>query len=309
MRVENTRVLFFGTPLFASTVLETLYTFGFDVCGVITQPTKKSGRGSLPKPSQVMETANKYKLLVFRPSSNSEIFNIAKQVNPDIIVVAAYGRIIPKEILEVPEYGALNIHGSLLPKYRGPSPIPTAILNGDKESGITIMRMTERLDSGPIVSKVKVHVDPNETTTTLYQKLAEAGANEIVQIIPRFMHNELKITPQNDDNATYCTMIRKEDGLINWHRSAVDIEREIRAFIPWPNAYTLWNDKILKILEGQVVKKVLEPGYVVALNKSLVIGCGKDSINITKLQIEGRNEMIVTDFLNGYKNIDGVNLS
>ena len=309
MRVENIRVLFFGTPLFASKILESLCTFGYNVCGVITQPTKKSGRGALPKPSLVMETASKYSLLVYQPFSNDELFNIVQQIKPDIIVVAAYGRLIPGDVLAIPPYGSLNVHGSLLPKYRGSSPIPAAILNGDKETGITIMRMEEGLDAGPIVSKVKVRLDFTETTTTLYNKLADVGASEIIQVIPPYIAGKINIVPQNENKATYCTIIKKEDGLINWHRSALDIERQIRAFTPWPNAYTQWNGKLLKILEGQVVKKVLEPGNVVALDKSLLIGCGQDSLDVSRLQIEAKKEMSVIDFINGYKIIDEVNLS
>jgi methionyl-tRNA formyltransferase len=309
MEIENIRVLFFGTPLFASRVLEVIYKSGFNICGVITQTTKRAGRGNLSIPSQVKELADKYHLLVYQPVSLNEMITIAKHLNPDIIIVAAYGKLLPPDVVNLPKFGSLNVHGSLLPKYRGASPIPATILNGDHETGTTVMKMTEKLDAGPIISQAKIKIEASDTTESLYQKLAEVGAEEIVRVIPLYISGDIHLHEQNHNQATYCSIIKKGDGLINWHRSAIDIERTTRAFIPWPHAYTNWHGKILKILEAKVVKKILEPGYVIALDKTFYIGCGKDSLEIIKLQLEGKNEMTSKDFLNGYRDLDGTTLS
>lgn len=231
MRAEDTRILFVGTPSFASKILINLYQFGFNIAGVITNPPKRSGRGQIENTSDVMKVAQKFSLLVFQPSSKDEFEHIAKEINPDLIVVAAFGEILPDSFLHVAKYGALNVHGSLLPKYRGSSPIPSAILNGDKITGITIIKMTNRVDAGPIISQSKVFIEPKETTASLYEKLAVIGAEELSRVIPLYIEGNLKEKPQDENHATYCDMIKKEFGLIDWRRSALDIEND-QGFYP-----------------------------------------------------------------------------
>jgi methionyl-tRNA formyltransferase len=302
------RILFFGTPQFGAQTLEALYTYGFNVAGVITQPDRGSGRGNVLIPSAVKKTAAKYKILLFQPSSKDELLGIVKQINPEISVISAFGNIIPKDILDYPTFGSLNIHGSLLPKYRGPSPIATAILNGDSTTGVTIIKMTERMDEGPIVSQVKIPVDPDETTESLYQKLAQIGGDEICRVLPLYINGQVTLRDQVEAEATYCSLIKKEDGRINWSRRAGDIERTVRAFIPWPNAFAFWGDKMIKILDAKVAEKALDPGFVVALSRSFLIGCGQDSLEVTRVQLEGKDPMEVKEFLNGNRGIDGATL-
>lgn len=309
MTADKPRILFFGTPAFGAKVLESLYSFGFNVSGIVTQPTKKGGRGNLLSSSKVKETADKYGLLLYQPSTKNEITSITDHIKPDLIITAAYGQILPPDTLNIPKYGALNVHGSLLPRYRGASPVAATILNGDKETGITIMKMSDNLDAGPIVSQVKIKINPKETTESLYEKLTEAGAEELIRAIPLYVNGDLRPHEQDHNKATYCSVIKKKDGQIDWNRSAVDIERTIRAFIPWPHAFTNWNSRLLKILEADVVEKALEPGYVIALEKSFLVGCGINSLEVTKIQLEGKKETSVADFLNGYRDIDGSTLT
>ncbi len=305
---ENLRILFFGTPAFGAKVLEALFSYQFDIVGVITQPAKRSGRGNVIASSKVKETADKRNLLVYQPTSQNEILNITKDLNPDLIVTAAYGKIISADILNVPKFSAINVHASLLPRYRGASPVAAAILNGDTTTGVSIIKMTDQVDAGPVISKVEIKLNETETTEVLYTKLAELGADEVVRIIPLYVGGQLRPKEQEGNKATYCSVIKKGDGLIDWERKAIDIERTIRAFIPWPNAYTYIDGKFLKILEAKVVEKVLEPGNVVVLPESFLVGCGTDSLEIKKLQLEGRNVVTAKEFILGYRDLDGKTL-
>jgi len=281
---------------------------GFNIAAVITQPDRTGGRGKRMTSSEVKIVAEKYNILVFQPTANNELAGIIKQINPDLAVVAAYGNLLPEEILSVPKYGSLNIHASLLPKYRGPSPIATAILNGDAETGITVIKMTGKMDAGPIVSQVRVKIDGEETTESLYQKLAVVSGEEISRVLPIYLGGEIQLRDQDDNKATYCKLIKKDDGRIDWHRRAGEVERAIRAFTPWPNAYTYWNDKMLKILDANVTEKALDPGFVVTIGKSLLVGCGQDALEITRLQLQDRNPMSAEEFLNGNRDFDGATL-
>lgn len=308
MKTRNLKVLFFGTPAFGATILEALCTYNFNVVGVMTQITRQKAPGSIPLPSEVRKVADKHKLLVFQPATDDEIIKTTKHINPDIVIIAAYGKIIPLEVLETPSFGALNVHGSLLPKYRGASPIPAAILNGDKETGITIMKVTKGMDEGPIISQAKIPIKENDTTETLYQKLASIGADELIRVLPLYVDGLLKAKDQNHKQATYCSVIKKENGNIDWLKPAKFIERMTRAYVPWPKTYTYWEDKTLIVTQAKAVTKVLEPGYVLVVDKKLIVGCGKDSLEIYKLQPEGKNELSAAEFINGYKDIDGVTL-
>jgi methionyl-tRNA formyltransferase len=308
MSNEKSRILFYGTPYFAAKTLETMYTYGLNIAAVITQPDRSSGRGNLVAASAVKKTADRYHILTFQPTSKDELVGTIKQIKPDIAVVAAFGNILPEDVLGMPKFGSLNIHGSLLPKYRGPSPIATAILNGDAETGITIIRMTGKMDAGPIVSQAKIRIAANETTESLYVKLAQLSGEEISRVLPLYLNGEIAIRDQDDSKASYCSLIKKEDGRIDWSRRAGDIERTVRAFIPWPNAYSFWNDRMIKILEAKVSEKALDPGYVVAVGKNLLIGCGEDALEVVKLQMQDRNAMSAEEFLNGNRDIDGATL-
>lgn len=309
MSNEKARVLFYGTPYFAARTLEMMFAYGLNIAGVITQPDRSAGRGKRLSPSAVKELADKYNLLVFQPASNDELIGIIKQINPDIAVVCAYGNILSEEVLNLPQYGSLNIHGSLLPKYRGPSPIASAIMNGDAETGITIIKMIQKMDAGPIVNQSRIKIARDETTASLYLKLAQLSGEEICRTLPLYLAGEIPVRDQDDAHASYCSLIKKEDGRIDWQRKAGEIERTVRAFIPWPNAYTFWQGKMIKILSARVVEKALDPGYVVVVGKNMFVGCGQDAIEILKLQMQDREVITTEDFLNGNRQIDGAILT
>lgn len=322
-------ILFMGTPQFAATALQGLITAGFNVTGVITRPDTSKGRSSSKTFSEGKIVANEHKIPVFQPENKSELVEVVKKLNPNLIVVAAYGMIVPKEVLDTPKYGALNIHGSLLPKYRGASPIAEAILNGDKETGITIMKMSLGMDEGDIISAYKVpiiqhHSELSEgsrdssvpqndkvvcdTTATLAEKMAELGAKAIIETIPDWISGKLKAIPQDNSLATYCRKITKEDGHIDWTKPAEQIERMVRAYQPWPTAYTFVDGIRVKILEARLCEKdceVANPGVgVLHLGTGhICVRTGKDVLKITLLQPEGKKPMSATDYINGNKQL------
>lgn len=301
-------ILFMGTPQFAATALQGLITAGFNVTGVITRPDTSKGRSSSKTFSEGKIVANEHKIPVFQPENKSELVEVVKKLNPNLIVVAAYGMIVPKEVLDTPKYGALNIHGSLLPKYRGASPIAEAILNGDKETGITIMKMSLGMDEGPIITNYKLLITKEDTTETLTEKMAELGAKAIIETIPDWISGKLKAIPQDNSLATYCRKITKEDGHIDWTKPAEQIERMVRAYQPWPTAYTFVDGIRVKILEARLCEKdceVANPGVgVLHLGTGhICVRTGKDVLKITLLQPEGKKPMSATDYINGNKQL------
>jgi methionyl-tRNA formyltransferase len=307
-------ILFMGTPEFAATALRKLVESGFNVIGVVTRPDTHKGRGGHKGFSEVKTAALKLKLPFFQPENKTELTKIVQNSNPELVVVAAYGMIVPKEVLEIPKYGALNIHGSLLPAYRGASPITEAILNGDDKTGITIMKMTVGMDEGPIIKKVKVKIKNNHTTETLTEEMAELGANAIVETIPGWISGELKGTPQNDTKATYCKKIVKEDGHIDWHKPAEQVERMVRAYTPWPTAYTFVEEQRIKIISSRHCEEkcdaaISDIGILHFESGHIYVGTGDGTLEILELQPEGKKPMSARDFINGNKGLDGTKLS
>ncbi len=303
------KYIFFGTPEFAAVVLEKLINAGYLPSAVVCNPDEPAGRKNILSSPPVKILAVKNGIPVFQPEKPDEKFaEEIKKYPADLFIVAAYGKIIPKEILDIPRLGALNIHGSLLPKYRGASPIQAAILNGDKKTGATIMKIDEKMDHGPIISQAEIDMDRSDNFETLSEKIAETGAKLLIKIIPDYLAGKIKPVAQRDSNATYTKIIKKEDGKINWEKSAKEIERMTRAFYPWPSAWTVWNGKILKIFEASVFetgngKKIGE----VFLDKNiLAVKCGKGILSIEKLQLEGGKILSAREFLNGRKNFIGV---
>ena len=308
MAMKPNSILFMGTPSFAAVALHGLTSAGFNVIGVVCRPDEKSGRYRLLTSPETKIEAQKHKIPVFQPINKLELVETVKKLKPELIVVAAYGMIIPQEALDIPKYGVLNIHGSLLPKYRGASPITEAILNGDKETGITIMKMSLGMDEGAIVSTYKLPIDDTDTTTSLTEKMAELGAKAIVETIPGWISGELAEMPQDDSKATYCRKITKEDGHIDWSKSAAQIERIIRAYQPWPTAYTFVNGFRIKILNSVRIPASAgmknETGKLTFINDHLYIGTGEDSLEILELQPEGKKPVSAKDFINGNKQLD-----
>ncbi|SMO51126.1 methionyl-tRNA formyltransferase [Balnearium lithotrophicum] len=302
--MSNLKVVFMGTPEFAVPSLKKLVESGYEVPLVVTQPDKPAGRGKKLTPPPVKVTAQEFGIPVYQPEKlkeNEELKGLLEEVSPDLIVVAAYGKILPKWLLELPRFGVINVHASLLPKYRGASPIQSAILNGETETGITIMKVTERLDAGDIISQERVPINPEDNAQTLHDKLSKVGALLLVKTIPLYVSGEIKPVPQNEEEATYCTQIKKEMGRIDWRRSSQEIFNMVRAFTPWPSAFTEFKGKRIKITKAIPISGRGEPGEVVRADKELIVATGEGALRIERLKPEGRREISGEEFVRGYR--------
>ena len=302
------KVIFMGTPDFAVGTLEAIVAAGHEVVLAVTQPDKPKGRGKSMQYPPVKEAAIAYGIEVYQPERvrRLECIEYLAKYQPDIIVVAAFGQILPKEILEMPKYGCINVHASLLPKYRGAAPIQWAVINGEKASGVTIMRMDEGLDTGDMIASVAVELDAQETGGSLFDKLQDAGARLCVETMKSIEDGTAVYTPQDNEIATHTKMIQKSLGKINWSLSAVQIERLIRGLNPWPSAYTRWNenDKGMKIWEAEVAEGQTDKaaGTVVEVAKDgFFVQTGDGLLKITALQIPGKKRMDAAAFLRGYQ--------
>jgi len=292
-----------GTPDFSVPILSALVE-NYKVIAIVTQPDKKVGRKQTLTPSPIKEIALANKIEVLQPEKilgNVEFIRRINDINPDLIVIAAYGLILPKEILDIPKYGVINVHASLLPKYRGASPIQAAILNGDKETGVTIMLVNEKMDEGDILTQKTITITDNDNFGSLHNKLSVLGTNLLIETLPKWLNEEIVPQKQDESQATYCKLITKEDGKIDWHKSAVEIERQVRALNPWPGTWTIWGNKNLKVIKSKVYKvnKVYKVGEVFKVNDGLVVKCGQGVLEILELQLEGRKPMTAKEFLNG----------
>lgn len=309
---EIFKIIFIGTPDFAVPSLKALLNDPeFNLTAVITQPDKKVGRKQILTPPPVKILGLEHNLKIFQPEKIKTIEPEIKELAPDIIIVAAYAQLIPKSILDIPRFGCVNVHGSLLPKYRGSSCIQAAILNGDSETGVTIMLMGEKLDNGPILFQDKIKILSNDTAGSLYEKLAELGAKILVPTLKNYLTGEITPQAQDDNLASYVKNLKKEDGKINWDKDAIYLERFVRAMQPWPRAWTniIINGKslTLKIIEAQVEKNDnnLKSGELFLVNGSLAVKCARGALLILKLQLEGKKEIASAEFLRGYKDIIG----
>lgn len=300
------RVVFMGTPDFAVGTLEALLEAGHEVAAVVTQPDKPKGRGKTLMPTPVKEAALARMIPVLQPKKvrEPEFVETLRKIGPDVIVVAAFGQIISKEILEMPRYGCINVHASLLPAYRGAAPIQWAVINGDKESGVTIMRMNEGLDTGDMIDKVVVPLDENETGGSLFDKLSAAGAKLCAEVLEKLENGTAVFEKQPELSTTdYAAMIDKKMGKINWERPAKVIEQLIRGLNPWPSAYTFMKGKSLKLWTASVVYEEREavPGEIVEIGKEgILVKTGEGLLLIRELQLEGKKRMDTAAFLRGY---------
>jgi len=293
-----------GTPDFAVGTLEEIIKAGHEVLAVFTQPDKPKGRGKAMQFPPVKETALAHDLTVYQPErvKDEEYVSILRELNPDVIVVVAFGQIISKEILDLPRFGCVNVHASLLPKYRGAAPIQWAVIDGEKESGVTTMLMNEGIDTGDMLKKVVVPLDEKETGGSLFDKLAEEGAKLLVETLVDLENGTATRTPQDHDKATKAKMLRKELGLIDFTKSAVEIERLIRGLNPWPSAYTGYKGKTLKIWDATVINedKPGEAGQIVEVTKnSLIVKTGDGLLSLEEVQLEGKKRMEIDAFLRG----------
>lgn len=300
------RVIFMGTPDFATGTLEEIVLAGHEVVGVVTQPDKPKGRGKTLMPTPVKEVAIKYNLPVYQPKKvrEPEFVEVLRGLKPDVMVVAAFGQIISKEILEMPKYGCINVHASLLPAYRGAAPIQWAVINGDKESGVTIMQMDEGIDTGDMIEKVVVPIAEDETGGSLFDKLSQAGAKLCVKVLQDLEDGKAVREKQPEESTThYAGMIDKKMGVIDWEKSAKEIEQLIRGLNPWPSAYTKLQGKNLKIWKAAVLPEHSQeaPGQITEVTKdSIVVQTGQGRLKILELQLEGKKRMDVASFLRGY---------
>lgn len=300
------RIVFMGTPDFAAKALKAIYEAGHEVVCVVTQPDKEKGRGKSVSESPVKQLAKELGLTVITPAKmkSAEAIEELRQYPADMFVVAAYGQILKQEVLDMPRLGSINIHASLLPKYRGAAPIQWAILDGLKETGVTIMHMDAGIDTGNIIMQEKIEIEDTDTGESLFDKLADLGAKAIVKAIPLIEKGELTETPQNHDESSYAKMLSKEMGLIDFSNDARVIERWVRGLNSWPSAYTYLNGKQLKIWVSEVVEDTsdVKPGIVIAVDKkSFTIKCGVDALKLKEIQLEGKKRMEVGAFLLGYK--------
>ena len=300
------KIVFMGTPDFAVGALEALIEAGHEVVAVVTQPDKPKGRGKEMQMTPVKACAVEHNIEVFQPVKikTPEAVEVLKGYGADLFVVAAFGQILSKEILDMPKYGCVNIHASLLPKYRGAAPIQWAILDGEKETGVTIMQMNEGLDTGDMLTKVIVPIEDTDTGESLFDKLAEAGAKLLVETIPQMEAGTLQPEAQDDAKSTYAKMIKKEMGHIDWKKEAIVLERLVRGMNSWPSAYTYLNGKTLKVWEASVEESASKAavGEVVEVTKdSIKVQTGKDLLVLKQIQLEGKKRMDVAAFLLGYK--------
>lgn len=303
---HNHKIIYLGTPEIAVKPLEALSNDTFEILGVITQPDKEKGRGKKKQASPIKEFALRHNLKVFEPKDKKELTDILKELKPDIGVLFAYGMIVPNEALEIPRKGIINIHPSLLPKYRGPSPIQNAILNGDDKTGVSIIKLGSEVDAGDVLKVKELDVEDQDTAETLSMKLSDLASQMIVKTIDGYLENKLKLMPQESSKATFTKMIRKEDGKIDWSKPALKIEREMRAYYPWPGSFTSWEGKKLKILECSLAEDLdLKPGSVAIEEDRVFVQTGNGALEVKTVQLEGKKPTSSKEFLNGYSRIDG----
>lgn len=295
-----------GTPQFAVPALEQL-TEHYDVVAVVTQPDAPAGRGKHLVQSAVKQFALSKGLPVLQPDSlkPAEVVEQLRGYHPDCIVVAAFGQILRKPVLELPRYGCINVHGSLLPRWRGASPISAAIAAGDEATGITIMRMDVGLDSGPLLSKRAEPIGPEDTTATLMERLSHIGADLLIDTLPKYFAGELTPEGQDESLVTLCRQLKKEEGRIDWGTSAVEVERHVRAMTPWPGAFTTLDGKQLKILKSRVgmqMDRMLRPpgNLFLQRGKELLVACNGGTLELLEVQQEGKKVTPAADFARGH---------
>ncbi len=307
------KIVFFGTPLFGAIILEELAKTKYKPSLLITETDKPFGRKKELKCSECKLMAQKYNIKIIQEKDKKNLFLILKKESPDLIITAAYGNFLKKEILDLPKYGAYNIHPSLLPKYRGPSPIQSAILNGDKKTGVSIFKMNEKMDEGDIISKEEIEIKNDEDYPNLSKRLAYLSADSLIKIIPKILNKKIKLKRQDNSKTTYTKIIEKKDGKVNWNKNANEIERKIRAFTPWPGIFTFFKKGDKKNLRLKILKvKVLKNNNEVRIGEVFItkenepaIKCKEDGLILKEMQIEGKKTVSGKDFIIGNRDIIG----
>ncbi len=303
------RIVFMGTPDFSVPTLRALIEH-HDVIGVVTQPDRPAGRKRQLRPSPVKQVAIEAGIPVFQPPTlrRPEAVEELRQWSPDVYIVAAFGQILRQEVLDIPPYGSINVHASLLPRWRGAAPIQATIREGDTMAGITIMAMDAGMDTGPILTRYAIPVELDETGQSLHDKLSEVGAMLLIETLPGYISGQVLPNPQDEALTTYAPQIKKEDGRINWTQDAASIERLVRAFTPWPGTFTFWDDKQLKIHSGEIGRGEVEPGLVVVHDERVAIGTGVGLFYPGRVQMAGKKEVDIADFVRGHGDFVGAKL-
>ena len=304
-------IIFFGTSEFAIPALRAISDSHHKILALVTQPDRKKGRDLKLSPPATKVLALTKDILVYQPAdaSSRDAASYLKNLNADLFVVVSFGQILKKDILEIPKLYAINLHGSLLPKYRGAAPTNWAVINGDRSSGVTIIKMNEKMDEGEILLKKEAGIGDDDTNITLSEKLSLLGADAIIEVLDLIEKNKnLNFTKQDAAAATYAPKLKKEDGLIDWKEPAVKIHNKVRGLLPWPAAYTRYENKVLKVLQTEIVQsapntKDAKPGEVVDIikNKGLIVRTGSGNIIIKYLQLEGKIVLDADSFLRGHK--------
>ncbi len=310
------RIIFMGTPEFAVPSLEALIRSTYRLVAVYTQPDRKAGRGQSVAFSPVRQLALSQGLEVVQPDSLKDTGTVEKLAGfaPDLIVVAAFGQILPPEVLALPKFGCVNVHPSLLPQYRGASPIATAILRGDEITGVTIMLLDAGMDTGPILSRKEVPISADDTTGSLAAKLAQVGAQSLMEILPLWIDGRIKPRPQAESQASYSKVITKGDGEMDWRLPALDLWRRVRAFDPWPGCFTWWRGKRLRLIKVVPLHgdRSGEPGKVIALSPpapaTVGVETGDGVLGLLRVQLEGKREMSADEFVRGQRDFIGSSL-
>lgn len=295
------KVIFMGSPDFALPSLQSLHE-QFEVCAVVTQPDRKAGRGKMLTPPPVKQLAQKLGLEVYQPGSlrSDKAVEQLKNYNPDVIVVAAFGQILRQNVLELPPFGCVNVHASLLPRWRGASPINAAILHGDSATGVTLMKMDAGLDTGPMLASESILIPEDLSAGEISDQLADLGGRLLAEHLPKYFADQISPTPQDDDFSTYAPMLKKVDGKLDFDKSALQLARQIRAYDPWPGSFTTWKEKPLKIHEAHAAAgKPTSPGKHAIIEALPAIQTADGLLVLDILQPAGKNRMDGATFLNG----------
>lgn len=306
--MPSVRIVFMGSPAFAVPVLEALAGV-CQVVGVVTQPDRPAGRGSRLRPPPVKLAAQRLGLPVYQPESVRDVDTLTRLAawGPRLIVVAAFGQILPRAVLQLPAYGCLNLHASLLPRWRGAAPVAAAILAGDPVTGVTLMKMEEGLDSGPILVQRQEAIAPDDTAGSLSERLSRLAGALIVEALPAYLRGDLLARPQPEEGVTYCRPLKKEDGWLDWRRPAAHLERQVRAMTPWPGAFTTWQGQRLRVRRARVRSGTPRqcPGTVVSLGDGVGVVTGEEVLQLLEVQAAGRRPMPIEDFLRGHRGLPG----
>ena len=299
--MKDMRIVFMGTPDFAAAILQKLIDSGRNVVGVFSQPDKPVGRKQIITPTATKVIAMEHNIPVFQPAKlrDGEALKIMQELKPDLTVVAAYGKILPKDILDVPPLGNVNVHGSLLPKYRGSAPIQWSVINGDKVTGITTMYMAEGMDTGDMIMKFELPIGEDETAGELFDRMAELGAESIEKTLELFDKGEVKGEPQNEEEATYAPMLKKEMGEIDFGKTAEEIHNLVRGLNPWPMAYTFFDGKSIKVHEAKEAEGFSGEEGTLLDEKRFIVGTKNGAVELITVQPEGKNKMSGADFIRG----------